>query len=339
MDGSSAIETNRKALLRIVAGLVSMTGWTGSVPTSPLAGEDGEARRGEAEALAEPGEGVLSGEGVLPGEGVLSTPTTISRRLRNAILLILRPAEAATRRLAIAMSRSLPALPPIRLRKLPPKPKPEYFEIPPGNVVRPGQRKTGIILPPNALKRFGPDGSLIAYLIPKPMPFVPTPPPRKRKPAIRPRRPAFALLDPLANPMRVRKKYAPRHNQPRVWSLDTPRPVTIAPPSPRDQLDAAPLARRFALLADALNDLPKQARRYQLWRALRIARKLRETSTGQAGRRGRLSPLRPGRAPGCRIVGWNPDRVYRSKRIREIDEILAHAHDLALYALEQPDTS
>jgi hypothetical protein len=55
MDCSAAIEMNRVALKRILAMLVAMAG-LGSL-SSPLAGEDGSARRGNAEALAEPGEG------------------------------------------------------------------------------------------------------------------------------------------------------------------------------------------------------------------------------------------------------------------------------------------
>jgi hypothetical protein len=48
MDWNLVIEKNRDALKRIVAMLVAMARRGGL--TSPLAGEDGSARRGEAEA-------------------------------------------------------------------------------------------------------------------------------------------------------------------------------------------------------------------------------------------------------------------------------------------------
>ncbi len=56
MDWNAAIERHRTALKRVLATLAALAGFTG--PTSPLAGEDGSARQGEAEALAVPGEGV-----------------------------------------------------------------------------------------------------------------------------------------------------------------------------------------------------------------------------------------------------------------------------------------
>ena len=56
-----------------------------------------------------------------------------------------------------------------------------------------------------------------------------------------------------------------------------------------------------------------------------------------AGRFRRIWPLRPGRPPGGRLSRYDPD-ARRRKNIRDVDEILAHAHALALYALS-PDTS
>lgn len=72
---------------------------------------------------------------------------------------------------------------------------------------------------------------------------------------------------------------------------------------------------------------------------LRAATKRREALTGFRGRPMRLSPLKPGPPPGVSLACWEPERTCRSKRIREVDEILARAHDLAFYALERPDTS
>ena len=56
------------------------------------------------------------------------------------------------------------------------------------------------------------------------------------------------------------------------------------------------------------------------------------------GRIRRLSPLRAGRPPGGRLSRFDPS-VRHPRSIREVDEVLAHAHALAVYALQQPDTS
>jgi hypothetical protein len=119
MDWNMVIEGNREALKRIVAMLVAMAGL--GYLSSPLAGEDGSARRGEAEALAEPGEGV----------------PTLPRHLHRAILRLLRPAESAVRRLIIVAARGLVVtlLPP-----RPSKPKPTSIFL-----TKPGG--TGVYLP------------------------------------------------------------------------------------------------------------------------------------------------------------------------------------------------
>ena len=127
MDWNLAIEKNREALRRILAMLVAMAG-LGPL-TSPLAGEDGSARRGKAEALAEPGEGCFSPIPILP------------RHLHRAILRLLRPAESAARRLIIVAARGLVVtLPPPRLRKAKPRP----------TILRNGVG-TGILMPSGAL--------------------------------------------------------------------------------------------------------------------------------------------------------------------------------------------
>jgi len=102
MDWTRVIERNGGALRRIVAELLAMAGLT-----SPLAGEDGSGRQGEAEPLAEPGEGVF----------------TLPRHRHRAILRLLRPAESAVRRLIIVAAQGLVvALPPSRPRKPTPAP-------------------------------------------------------------------------------------------------------------------------------------------------------------------------------------------------------------------------
>src|SRR5690606_15042944 len=105
-------------------------------------------------------------------------------------------------------------------------------------------------------------------------------------------------------------------------------------PSPDDAIGADRLARRLAALAAALDDLPGQAKRFARWKARRDLGLVR-----------RRAPLRPGRPPGGRLTRFDPAafsdgaRRKKSSRIREMDEILAHAHALARYALENPDTS
>ena len=119
MDWNAAIEKNREALKRILAALAAMAG-LGAIPTSPLVGEDGSARRGEAETLAEPGEGYLP-----------SRAPTLPRHLYLAVLRLLRPAESAARRLIVVAARGLTvALPPSRPRK--PKPKSAFLRKPGG---------------------------------------------------------------------------------------------------------------------------------------------------------------------------------------------------------------
>ena len=121
MDGTAAISSNLDALKRILAGLVAMAGL--GCLSSPLAGEDGSARRGNVSAEAQRAK-VEAEPLAEPGEGSGSRPT-LPRHLWLAILRLLRPAESAARRLIIASARGLVvALPPPRK----PKPKPATAE-------------------------------------------------------------------------------------------------------------------------------------------------------------------------------------------------------------------
>ena len=83
MDGSAAIEQNRLALKRVVASLFAMAGLAdGHHPEAPAPG---------------------------------APPKTLPRHLWRAVLRLLRPAEAAARRLIIAATRGLVvSLPPPR---------------------------------------------------------------------------------------------------------------------------------------------------------------------------------------------------------------------------------
>ena len=105
MDWNAAIEKNREALKRVLAMLVAMAG----LGPHPEVRAEGEPRR------------------------------TLPRHLYRAVLRLLRPAEAATRRLVIVAARGIVvALPPVRPRK----PKPATI------ILRNG-KGTGILMPPH----------------------------------------------------------------------------------------------------------------------------------------------------------------------------------------------
>ena len=139
--------------------------------------------------------------------------------------------------------------------------------------------------------------------------------------------PAFCLIDPL-------KRFAPTDFE---WSAEwgkdwgreqvIPRisvpglfdpvfPGLVPVPSRDDPIDTAALVRRIAALKSALDDLPRQARRLARWKARgELARQ------AEVRKPGRLSPFRPGFAPG----------FHRTSR-QEIDEILADCHYFARQA-------
>ena len=268
MDGSAAIERNREALKRILAGLVAIAGLSG-------------------------------------GAGSAGHPTTLPRFLYLAVLRLLRPAESAARRLAIALARGLVvSLPPRRAGK--PSRSEAVFAV----VTMHAGVRSRLVWKPGA--RF---------------PSVTPLPPR----AI-PERLALPLLDPLQRPFRPRRRHVPAHLAPRIWTpgVTSPRPLP-PPPSRNDPIDATRLGLRLAALGRALDDLPAQALCFARWKARR------DRARAQGGNF-RLWPLRGGRPPGGRLSRFDPD-ARRPANIREVDEVLAHAHALAFYALQFPDTS
>lgn len=153
------------------------------------------------------------------------------------------------------------------------------------------------------------------------------PPSRKPAPAGHP--PSFPLLDPPRHPGRWRRPVST--SVPRICLPGLTERHRLPPPaSPGDPIDATRLARRIAALASALDDLPGQARRFARWRARRAA--ARVLAKGGARPARRAWPLRFGRPPGSRSGRHRRDGS-------EIDGILAHTHSLAIFALDQPDTS
>ncbi len=93
----------------------------------------------------------------------------------------------------------------------------------------------------------------------------------------------------------------------------------ISPPD--EPVDAAQLLSRLRALRHALNDLPRQARRLARWQARRdlLLKAMRPT---------RITPFRPGLPPGWRL-----------RSIHEVDDVLRECHGLALYAVNEPDSS
>lgn len=225
--------------------------------------------------------------------GLDDRPATLPRHLHRAVLSLLRPAEAAARRLIIVAARGIVvALPPARPRK----PQPAQA------ILRNGIG-TGIVMPRGFRSK------------------ACTPTARLCLPLFDPLPRWNARARPAANGI-------PRISLPGVTA---PFPVSPRrPPAPDDQLDATHLALRLGALASALDDLPREARRFARWKA-------RRDRVLAAGRIHRVTPLRPGKPPGGRLAHYDPD-APRRKNIRDVDEILAHAHALARYALS-PDTS
>jgi hypothetical protein len=138
--------------------------------------------------------------------------------------------------------------------------------------------------------------------------------------------PAFCLTDPLkrfaAQDFEWRKvRVLPRISVPGLFD-----PVFIHKPvsSEDDLIAAGALHRRLRALKQALETLPRQARRLARWKAKREL----ERQSGVRPKPVRLSPFRPGFAPG-----------YRRSRPQEVDEILADCHYFAVEAWNGADTS
>jgi hypothetical protein len=247
--------------------------------------------------------------------GLEDRRATLPRHLHRAILSLLRPAEAAARRLIIVAARGLVVtLAPAR------KPKPYSANL------EPLLRHLGIAI------TISPDSIL----------------PRSRGRGTgqavgegpRPRTLCLPLFDP---PRRIpgygSRRSVPAHAAPRILLPGIATPHTLPPsPSPDDPIDATRLALRLAALSRALDNLPREAMRFARWRAARHASAPDAAVRNGNPRFRRIWPLRPGRPPGGRLARYDPDASGGRRNIRDIDEILAHANALALYVLS-PDTS
>ncbi|MCR6659934.1 MAG: hypothetical protein NVV72_11550 [Asticcacaulis sp.] len=286
MDWTAAIEMQHEALKRIVAALAAMAGLTANPHP-------------EVRADPEPVEG--------------GPRRTLPRHLHRAILRLLRPAESAARRLAIALARRLPAPPAVRRHPAGPAKSIQSGAREASSIFVRHGAGTGIVL---EARRAGPG---------------PSRPSGSRQSARRPL--AFPLLDPLPR-WRVRPRWQPAAGVPRIGMAGLGERIAIParrPPLPDDPLDAGRLGRRLDALSRA---------RWTICRGSPAA-----SSAGRRGATGRLpparihrvAPLRGGRPPGGRLARYDPD-APRRKNIRDVDEVLAHAHALARHAL-RPDTS
>jgi hypothetical protein len=285
MDWHLAIEKNCEALKRILAMIFAMVGGT-------------EMRDGVR-------------------------PTTLPRHLHRFVLSLLRPAEAAARRLVIVAARGLVVeLAPPRQQK--PKPRSIFVRNGVGTgIVRKGSLQDRASAPPRAL--------------------------------------ALPLFDPLKR-FGARRSYVKSSAVPHIRSFDDvraplfqqPRRPAPPPPTPDDPLDAGRLHRRLDAIASALDDLPRHAKRLARWQARRDAWLNQEGSGGAdrhptpalradppPGGEGsrpvaakgkprilRLSPMRPGRPPG-----------WRRRPTHPVHDVLTELHGLAVWAQERPDTS
>jgi hypothetical protein len=204
------------------------------------------------------------------GEG--NTVERLSWPVYRAVLQVLRPAEAAVRRLVIVVAR--------------------------GMVVKPSPVRAA----PAGLKISSKSQGRVSFRL-----FDP----RKRFEGVTGRRrkgPRIHVIgrdfDPRI-PLFFRPGYVP------------PAPAAAPAPAPDGTVNAGPLCRRLAAIKLALDDLPRQARRYARWRARPFA-----------ARRPKLfSTLRPGAPPG-----------FRKRSTHEVQAILAECQWLAHTVLE-PDTS
>ena len=254
MDWNFAIEKHKQALKRVLAMLVAMAGLVEGLPGTVYFFPQ------ISDVASMPASG---------GNKVNCPQRFLPRHLHRAILGLLRPAEAAARRLIVIAARGLtvqlapPRLPvPVRLPK---------------RVVGTGIIDTGI-----SLRQLG-----LANVAPPPI----------RKPRDPSRPPLLPLADTLHGLPRRRRRLIAT-SVPRISGSGSARPSIAqrCPPSANDQLDAASLHRRLAAIARVLDELPAHAKRFARWRALRLRARAR-------GAFSRLTPLRPGRPPGWRKPG------------------------------------
>ncbi len=286
MDWQAAIERHGRTLRRVVAGLVAMVG-AGTNPAD------------DAAALA-------------------ADRPTLARLRHRALLRIVRPAEAAARRLVIALALAVQPPPQVEAAGG------SQAALPPAPPLSHGCRTRQPRRPTPAARRAGTRHAAGPH-------------------PLRPLR--LSLTDP-ARRLRVRRvaeRDLPRIAVPGVFEPLRPRSLPL--PAPQDRLDATRLVLRIRALAKALDDMDGEALRFRRWRArnaaaianARAAAAAQNERIAPAGAQNtparrrnlpRVSPLRSGRPPGG-----------RRKPAHEVHAVLVEAHTLAFQALQRPDTS
>jgi hypothetical protein len=201
----------------------------------------------------------------------------LSWPLYRAVLRLLRPAEAAVRRLIIVAARDIVV-----------KPRPK----------RPARA---------GLKITRKSPGRLSFQLFDPRERFDWNNPRHPTPSISPPALPFRVFDVSFDP---RVPLFCRPNQP---AAPAPKPKRV----PGDTVNAGPLCRRLAAIKAALEDLPRQAKRYARWRARPLEQRRPKL----------LSPLRPGPPPG-----------HRKRPTHQVDEILSECHWLA-HTVPAPDTS
>ena len=209
------------------------------------------------------------------------TVERLSSPVYRAVLRVLRPAESAVRRLIVVAARGLTVKPPVKRSAAPPK----------GPVIpRKGRRRFATFQLFDPRQRFG---SAFGHR-------------RHRINLVRRPEPRIRVIDVGFDP-RV----------PLFRRAAAVAPVPPPPPVADDTVNAARLSRRLAAIKSALEDLPRQARRYVRWQA----------KPADARRPQLDSALRRGSPPG-----------HRKNPIHTVDEILMECDWLARHA-PMPDTS
>lgn len=218
--------------------------------------------------------------GLAGGESVQRLSPSVYR----AVLRLLRPAESAVRRLIVVAARNV-------VLKLPgPRSSAEVRKAPVA-VRKPSCRVTFRLFDPN--RRF-----TSAFAFERPRGRIKVTPVKRLEPRIH-----VIGFDP------------------RIALFHQPPPVVHEPPPapmPDGLVSASRLCRRLAAIKSALEDLPRQARRYAHWQARPLERR----------RPLRDSALRSGTPPG-----------HRRRPVHPVDEILAECHWLARHPPSVLDTS
>lgn len=267
MDWRMAIGRQQAALRSVVAGLVAMVG-------------AGSADAADAAELA-------------------AERPTLARHRHRALLRLVRPAEAAARRLIIALALAVPAA--AENARPAADPSPDTARPSAGPAPDAGPAASPVAAsPPSAAaihdaaapkppatgrprRAFQPrqprtksailrNGIGTGIVLPRavagqPSPVLPAW-------AVEPPRPPRGLRLPLTDAVRrVRVRRVAMRDLPRIAIAGLPmdRPPRRPLPTPDDRLDATHLILRIRALARALEDLPGEARRFRRWHARNAA--------------------------------------------------------------------